>query len=105
MTQTFDQQQIYGQPGQRRALHLPANFATTSLLLRPAEILADQFVESLIVLGEELSQSGDHHGIHMRMLPALRLSEAAIPVVIAQTVEALGFVEVKVLAIHPMLNA
>jgi len=39
------------------------------------------------------------------VLPALRLPEAAVPVVVAQAVEPLRLVEVEVLAVHPVLDA
>lgn len=75
------------------------------LLLRPAQILAHQLIEALVVLGEELSQSGHYHGVHVRVLPALGLSEAAIAVVVPQAVESLRLVKVKVLALYPVFDA
>lgn len=66
------------------------------LFLRPAEILADEFVEALIVLVEELPQLRDHHRTDARVTPALALPQTLLRRLIPQAVEALGVIEVEV---------
>lgn len=75
------------------------------LLLRPAEVLADQFVKFLIVFDEKLAQFRHHHRIDPGMLAALRLPQALVAGFVAQTVETLRLVEVEVIATDSGLDS
>lgn len=75
------------------------------LLFRPAKILANQFVEFLIMFDEELTQLGHHYGIDPRMLAAFRLPQALVAGFIAQAVETFRLVEIKVVATDAGLDS
>uniref|UniRef100_A0A2M4B6Z6 Putative secreted protein n=1 Tax=Anopheles triannulatus TaxID=58253 RepID=A0A2M4B6Z6_9DIPT len=88
-----------GVGSQRRPACLPA------LLLRPAHILADELVELLIVLDEELAQLRHDDRIDARVLPALRLAQTLVPRLVPQAVEALRLVEVEIIATDAWFDA
>lgn len=85
--------------------HIHTLGTIAGLLFRPAEILADELVEFLIVFHEELTQLRYHNRIDARVLPALRLPQTLVARLVPQAVEALRFVEVKVIATDPWLDA
>lgn len=79
-------------------------FCNTLSVLRPAQILADHLVESLIVLGKVTAQARHYHRIDVRMLASLRLAQTLVGRVRAQTVEALRLVEIEIVPTDAMLQ-
>lgn len=75
------------------------------LFLRPAKILANQFVEFLIMFDEELAQLGHHDRIYPRVLAALRLPQALVAGFVAQTVETFRLVEIEIVATDSGLDS